>query len=29
VPADARHTGVAPVQAVVFDAEHWPHAPVD
>jgi hypothetical protein len=23
------HTGVAPVQAVAFAAEHWPHAPDD
>jgi hypothetical protein len=29
VPADVRHTGVAPVQAAVFDDEHWPHAPED
>jgi hypothetical protein len=28
LPADTLHSGVAPVQAVALDAEHWPQAPV-
>jgi hypothetical protein len=26
-PAAVSHSGVAPVHAAAFDAEHWPHAP--